>query len=282
VKLKLLVFLVGFLIVSLLGPPELVSGSSEQTHYRNTNGLEVPSYLIDVPPEHFAGVSSPSNSLAEARKSAIGDAIRQILGALGVKYNHHYFDEVSGNVRNLQRVIDDKLSGKAQGIVLDVERSIVKSSWLTDASGNYVYFVLVYYPEEKIKEMRRLSKGAKIIASVFPDSGSDAIRLKVSEVNGVEVILTSADITVRKLNRFSKAISLFIWKVPESSEHSVSVAFNRVNLRASSSIVRLPIAGCSECGKKVGDYLLGAAYNRFAVLKGHDELGRPISVKVVF
>jgi hypothetical protein len=279
VKLKLLVFLAASLIVSLLGATELISGSSEQTHHSNANGLKVPSYLTDVPPGHFAGVSTPSKSLAEARKSAIGDLVRQILGAIGVKYNHNYFDEVSGNVRNPLRVVDDKLSGNAQGIVLDVERSIVRSSWLTEASGKYIYLALVHYPEEKIEEMRRLSKGAKIIAYVFPDSGSEDIRLKVSEANGVKVILTSVDITVCKHNRFSKAISLFVWSVPEGSEHSFSVAIEPVLVCGSSFEFKLNVANCT---KGIGDYLLGAELKRILVFKGHDELGRLVSARVEF
>ena len=134
-KHRLLVFLVASLVVNLLEALELISGSSGQTHHSNTNALKVPSYLTDVPAGHFAGVSTPSNSLAEARKSAIGDVIRQILGAIGAKYNHHYFDEVSGNVRNPQRVIDDKLSGTTHGIVLDVDRSIVCLQKVLDKSG---------------------------------------------------------------------------------------------------------------------------------------------------
>ncbi len=277
-KLKLLVFLVAFLIVSLLGFPELISGSSEQTHYRNTNGLKVPSYLTDVPPEYFAGVSIPSNSLAEARKSAIGDIVRQILGAIGVKYNHHYFDEVSGNVRNPQRVIVDKLSGDAQGIVLDAERSIVKSSWLTDAFGKYIYFILVYYPEEKIIEMRRLSKGAKVIATVVSKNGKYA-DLKVSEVNGVSVVISSAEVTVTKKNRFAKAITLFFWRVPPGLEYKISIPITPLKLCSNSTQFRLSM---DKSRKNFSDYLFGAELMRIAVLEGHDEIGRPVRTKVVF
>jgi hypothetical protein len=278
VKLKLLVFLVGFLTVSLLGAPELISGSSEQAHYRNTNELEIPSYLTDVLPEHFAGVSTPSNSLAEARKSAIGDLVRQILGAIGVKYNHHYFDKVSGNVINPQRVIDDKLSGSAQGIVLDVESSIVKSSWLTDASGKYVYFILVCYPEEKIQEMRRLSKGAKVIATVVSKNDKYA-ELKVSEVNGVSVVISSAEVTVTKKNRFAKAITLFFWRVPSGLKYKISIPITPLKLCSNSTQIRLSM---DRSRKNFGDYLLGAELKRIAVISGNDEIGRLVRTRVAF
>jgi hypothetical protein len=278
VKLKVLVSLVSFLVVSLLGSPESISGSSEQTHYRNTNGLVVPSYLTDVPPEHFAGISTPSNSLAEARKSAISDAIRQILGAIGVKYSHHYFDAVSGNVRNPQRVIDDKLSGNAQGIVLDIERNIVKRSWLTDTFSKYVYFVLVYYPEEKIQEMRRLSKGAKVVANVLHENSQYA-ELKVSEVNGVSVVISSAEIMVTKKNRFAKIITLFFWRVPSGSEYEISIPITPLKLCRNSIQIRLSM---DNSRRNFGDYFLGAERKKVAVLSGHDEIGRPVRTKVYF
>jgi hypothetical protein len=278
VKPKLLVFLVAPIIASLLGFSELNSESSEQAHHSSANALEVPSYLTDVPPGHFTGVSTPSNSLAEARQSAIGDVVRQILGSLGAKYNYHYIDKVSGNVRNLQRVIHDSLSGTAHGIVFDVERNIVKSSWLTDAFGKYIYFVLVCYPEEKIQEMRQLSKGAKIIATVVSENEKH-IELKVSELNGVSVVILSAEITVIKKNRFAKAITLFFWHVPSELEYKISVPITPLKLCSNSKQFRLSM---DKSRKNFGDYFLGAKLKRVAVLSGHDEIGRSIIAKVEF
>jgi hypothetical protein len=278
VKPKLLVFWVAPLIASLLGFSELNSESSEQAHHSSANALEVPSYLTDVPPGHFAGVSSPLNSLKEARQSAIGDVVRQILGSIGVKYNLHYLDEVSGNVRNPQRLIDDKLSSSAHGIVLDVERSIMRSSWLTDAFGKYVYFVLAYYPEEKIQEMRRLSKGAKIIASVA-SKNDKYVELKVSEVNGVSVVISSIEITVIKKNRFAKLVTLFLWKVPSRLEYKISIPITQLKLCNDSSQINLSL---DKSRKNLNDYLLGAKFKRKAVLTGHDETGRPVLSFVEF
>jgi hypothetical protein len=278
VKPKVRVFFMAFLTASLFGASELFSGSSEQIHATNANGLKVPSYLTDVPSGHIAGVSTPSNSLAEARDSAIGDIIRQILGAIGVKYNHHYFDEVSGNVRNPQRVIDDKLSGNAQGTVMDVERSIVKSSWLTEDSGNYVYFALVYYPEEKIQKMRRLSKGAKVIATAVSGYGN-YLGLKISEVNGVSVIISSADLRVLQTNKFANVITLFLWKVPPMIEHTTSISVDPIEVCGNSANIQVPI---NNFGKSLLDYFLGAQFEKIAVLKGYDEIGRTITVKVEF
>jgi hypothetical protein len=191
-------------------------------------------------------------------------------------YHHHYVDEVSGNVRNPQRVIDDRLSGNAQGIVLDVERSVVKSSWLTDPSGKYVYFALVYYPEEKIQKMRRLSKGAQVIASVARFHRNE-FNIKVTEVNGVSVVLTSADIMICKRNRFSKAVSLFVWKVPSKIEKKYSVSIDPVKVCHNSANIPLP-AGVFR--KSLTDFLLGAKSETVVTLNGHDEIGRLIRLKI--
>jgi len=242
--------------------------------------FHVPDFVTSVPPGHFSGVSVPMPSLAEARKSASGDVVRQILGSIGVKYNHSYVDHVTGNVRGQgpERIIDDRLSGIAHGIVLNVEKNVVKSSWSRDSSGKYVYFVLVWYPEKLISEMRRLSKGAKIIAS--PISEHDGhIRLKISEVNGVAATLSSADVKVRKKNRFAKAITLFFWRVPSGSKQNHSVFFDPVIVCGNSKLVELSL---ERFRKNFADYLLGASFERVAVLKGYDEIGRPVSLSVTF
>jgi len=278
VKLKLLIFLVALSICSLLGAPELYPWSLEQTHHRITDGLKVPSFLVDVPPGHFAGVSVPSESLAKARRSAISDVIRQILGAIGMQYKHRYFDEVSGNVRNPQRMINDRLSGTTHGVVLDVEKNIVNSNWSKDASGQHVYFVLVYYPEKKIQEMRRLSRGAKIIATILYKNGKHA-ELKVSEVNGVSVIISSAEVTITKKNKFARVVTLFFWKVPSGVKNTTSISVDPVEVCSNSANIQLPI---KNFGKNLVDYLLGAKFERVASLTGYDEIGRPITVSTDF
>ncbi len=61
--------------------------------------LEIPAFVMSVPQSHFAGISSPCRSIAEAGRSAISDVVRQVLGSIGVEYEHSYVDKVSGNVR---------------------------------------------------------------------------------------------------------------------------------------------------------------------------------------
>ena len=71
--------------------------------------LQVPSFFVKVPKEHFAGVSEPCKSLAEARKSAIYDVARQVLGSIGSRYSHRFVFDSSGNPKNPQVSIQDNL-----------------------------------------------------------------------------------------------------------------------------------------------------------------------------
>lgn len=240
--------------------------------------LQVPSFVTLVPAEHFAGVSAPCKSLSEARKSAVDDVVRQILSSVNIRYDHRYLDRVSGSVRNPKRHVDDRLFKVAKGVVLGVERNIVKSSISKDASGRHVYFILVRYSDKLIAEMRRLSKGAKVMASVVGYSGNDLI-LDVVEVNGVEVVISSADITITKVNRYAGFISYYIMKVPKGSQGGFTRAIGPVRVCGGSSKVRLRVSGK---GKKIVDHILGAEIDVVAVLKGHDEIGRVVTARVGF
>jgi hypothetical protein len=242
--------------------------------------FEIPAFVMSVPQSHFAGISSPCRSIAEARRSAISDVVRQVLGSIGAEYDYSYVDKVSGNVRGQgpKRVVHERLRSVSRGVVLGVEQRIVESSWFRDSSHKYHYFVLVRYPDTMIQEMRRLSKGAKVVASVVSVNGGDAV-LKVSETNGVSVVMSSADVKVNKKYRFSKFISFCVWHVPEGSVHRVSVALDPVKICGGSRKVRLPLSGCD---KDFLDYLLGAKLERLVMLKGHDELGRTISAQLIF
>jgi hypothetical protein len=126
--------------------------------------------------------------------------------------------------------------------------------------------------------MRRLSKGAKVVVSVVSVNGGDAV-LRVSETNGVSVVVSSADVKVNKKYRFSKFISFCVWHVPEGSVHTVSVALDPLKICGGSRKVKLPLSGCD---KDFLDYLLGTKLERLVLLKGHDELGRTISAQLIF
>ena len=244
--------------------------------YGGSPHFSVPSFVLHVPSGHFAGVSVPCSSVAESRKSAVDDVVRQVLSAVNVRYDHRYSDRVSGNVRSPQRSVDDQLSKVAKGVVLGVERGIVKSSMSKDVSGRHVYFILVQYSDKKIQEMRRLSNGAKVVASVVSENQNN-IRLRLSEVNGVAVTLSSADVVVLKRNRYAKLISYYVMHVSKGSEARFSVPLEPVRICGGSRTVMLDM---QRFEKGLGDYLLGANVTKSVTLKGFDEIGREVRVEV--
>ena len=215
--------------------------------------------------------------MAEARKSAIYDVARQVLGSIGGRYDHRFVFDSSGNPKNLQKSIQDNLLRAASGIVLGVEQNIVKSTWQMDQSDRYIFFILVHYPESLIAKMRNLSLGSKVLASFIRVSENDAL-IRVTEVNGVAVVLTSADIKICKQHRFAKTISFFIIQVPDKFHEKYRVELDPVKVCASSQTVRLRLPGA----KSVSDYLLGAKIEHKIHLKGYDEIGRPVNVHFAF
>ena len=95
--LRFLFPFIACIILGLFGAIAL--GGSEQ----------VPLFVTSIPSGHFAGVSAPMPSLAEARRGAVDDVVRQVLGAIGVQYDHQYVDMVSGRVsgRGPARKVND-------------------------------------------------------------------------------------------------------------------------------------------------------------------------------
>ena len=165
----------------------------------------------------------------------------------------------------------------ASGIVLGIEQHIVRSTWQIYQSDRYIFFILVHYPQSLIAKMRNLSLGSKVLASFIGVSENDAL-IRVNEVNGVAVVLTSADIKICKQHRFAKTISFFIIQVPEAFYEKYSVELDPVKVCDSSQTVRLRLTGA----KSVLDYLLGAKIEHKIHLKGYDEIGRPVNVHLAF
>lgn len=172
------------------------------------------------------------------------------------------------------RRVSDIISGDAHGFVSDIEQSIIKREWSRDRQGRYVYFLLVQFPPAKVREMRRLSRGAHVIATLEQDRSGLSVR--VQEVNGVKAVLTSASVEVRQTNRFADWISYYVVHVPAGSSDSFSRAIRPVSICQSSASVRVPV----DTSKSISGYLLGADIDVTVTLSGHDEVGRDVVVRV--
>jgi hypothetical protein len=239
--------------------------------------IEVPSFLAYVPQGHFAGISAPSKTLSEARRSAVNDVVRQILDSIGASYSHRLNMSVYGSPKNPQRMVSEDLKSSAKGIVKGVSSRIVRSSWI-EFDGKIICFILVKYPSELIAQMRRLTLGSIVTASVVGFEDGKAL-IQVSEGNGVKVTFTAADVLVRKHNCFAKKISYFVMKVADGSSESYRVGLEPVSVRGESTLISI---GVDHGRPRLSDYLLGADIKRTVILSGFDEIGRKVSVKVSF
>ncbi|MDZ7760037.1 MAG: hypothetical protein U5L00_07270 [Desulfovermiculus sp.] len=241
----------------------------------SANASQVPRFVSQVPPEHFAGISAPADDLASARKSAVADVVRQILGTISAEYNHHSLDLIAGTLPHVKRHVKDQLRRESSGIVLDVEQNIVRSVSIKDR-GHFVCFILVHYPETKIREMRRLSRGAKVCAWLL-SKDDDQLQVQLREINNVSASISTAEMFVHKSYRLADIYNFCIWKVPENATEHMTIGLDPIQLKNSSHIISLPL---QERGIK--DVLLGASTSGKIRLKGVDQSGHPLQVTVRF
>ena len=90
--------------------------------------------------------------------------------------------------------------------------------------------------------------------------------------------LTSADVHIKKHNRFAKKISYFVMKFPDGSSQAYSVGLSLVSICRGSKDIRLNLSN----DKGLSDYFLGADIKRTVVLSGNDEIGRKVQARVNF
>ena len=242
------------------------------------NRVLVPDFISSPPPGHYAGISSPLQSLAEARKSALSDVARRILHDIGGQYDHNFVSRVFGNPHDPQKFVNDQLRIKSAGIIRDLEQNIVRHKWIRDFSGKYICFVLARYPTNLVKEMRRLSRGARVLVTVLKTKNG-RMNFKLTETNEVSVVISSATIHIQKEYRFAKTISFFIWPVPEGTANKKSVSFVPVEICGNSATIQLTVYSIK---KILTDHLLGARTKHSIIFKGIDEIGRPVQTSIVF
>jgi len=126
--------------------------------------------------------------------------------------------------------------------------------------------------------MRRLSRGAEVLVTVL-ESKTGQMAFKLTEINGVTVVMTSVTIQVQKDNRFAKTISFFIWPVPEGSKNKKSVSFSPVRLCSNFATIQLRMESIK---KDLTDYFLGTKVKHTVMFVGIDEIGRSVRASTVF
>jgi hypothetical protein len=228
-------------------------------------------------PEHcFVGISKPAGSIEEARQQAILSVTSQILQAMGARYSLNHVSILTGTTTHSLHQLNEKLSFTANWFIHSVQQSIVKSEWYRD-DYQYVYFVLVHFSPSKINRLRKLTLGPKVSAKIVRKT-YDKLVIEVIENNGVRIILTDYNIKIAVKNRYARIITMFFWKVPEFSIKNFDGIFSvKVSLKENSKKLILPNP-IPNTGFK--PFILGIENQIEVILRGYDEIGRPLSFPV--
>jgi hypothetical protein len=228
--------------------------------------------VLEVPPDHYLGISPPCPSIAEARDKAVRDVAAQVLRSIGAEYSVEFWSRVIGTADSVNRRIEERFHYRADGFLTELEKNTVSQS-LRDTRDGIVYEMLVHFPRHLVKKMRRLSRGAKVIARWV---GEDVIEL--SEVNGVAVTFTEAEVVVREENRHAAFLNYYVMKVSPGSSSKVARALPEpVTLKKSSKRFRFVV---HTKQKGLRDLVLGTKRSVRVTLSGQDEVGRAVKALV--
>lgn len=134
--------LVGGLLLRLLFPQQFPPPLSQR-----------PVFIEQIPPEHYLGISVEYNELAKAREDSIQNAVKQIFLQIGAEYQLEFEKLAYSNNNQINVSVTDKFSYSTAGILADV---MVKDSYYKKVKGKYMVYTLVYFPQSKIIQARRL------------------------------------------------------------------------------------------------------------------------------
>ncbi len=198
---------------------------------------------ITVPSGHFLGLSVPCASVSEARDSALQDVAEQILRTIGASYSVRFSSRMIGTTERISHSVDERFHYSSSGFLSEIENRIVSQSY-DRADGGVVYRMLVHYPPSLVARMRRLSRGAKVLATkVSPGV------YNLREVNGVSCVLTEAAYIVSERNRNAGFLSYYVMKVSSGKTHNYTKPLNQpVTLEGKASKrVRLMVSFRQRC-----------------------------------
>lgn len=236
----------------------------------------IPPYVWSVPKDHFVGISAPMPSLLEARRSAIDDVKRQILNVMGANYKHSHADHLSGDAisGNVTRMVDDEFSSDSHGFLRQIENNIVDSHWLAEKSGNSVSFVLIRCSEDMIRDMLRLSRGAKVIGKLMAFDENRAI-VKLTECHNVCVTFTKATVSITHLHKWANTVTLFFWRVEEKSKYEYEIPLSPLHICGQAQQIEMDLT--NQVQPKILFISNSSIYLQI-ILHGFDEVGRTIKV----
>ena len=227
---------------------------------------------ISVPPGHFLGMNPPCVSVAEAREKALHDVAGQILRTIGASYSVSFSSHATGTMEKVRRTIDERFHYSTSGFLAEIETRIVSQRFERGASG-VVFWMLVHFPKPLISKMRRLSRGAKVLATKV---GSGVYDLR--EVNGVACVLTEAAYAVSERNRHAGFLNYYVMKVSSGGSRKYTKPLPEPVVLQNGAVERISLMVPKRGG--LGDLVLGTRRTVSITLIGTDEVGRPVLVKV--
>ena len=244
----------------------------------NAGLLDIPHWVVKIPEHSFVGISQPCPSIEEARQQALDSAIGQILQTMGAEYHLSHESTLTGDLNQSRHELKETLSYTARWLLNSVQQNI-KQYAFHDMGDGQVCFVLVRMTPGDLEKLKRLNIGAKVSARLIGINGGRA-SIEVSETNGVSVTITEYQMTAAINNNYARLITLFLWKVPETTTASYEGALpNRLSLNKSSSRITIPL---SAVQRSLKSFLMGSREDISITMTGYDEIGRPVSVPMRF
>jgi hypothetical protein len=196
---------------------------------------------------------------------------------MGADYNLSHRSLVTADSDYVQHDLEERLTYTAKWFVNEIQQNIEKSD-VQQIQGKNICFVLVLLPQSKIDWFRKMTVGPKLVARMASKDGDDMI-IEVRETNGVGATLTDYRISITSENHRAGIVTMFVWKVPESSSQTYEgVIPQKCALKGSSRSISIPYSSPSNGLKAL---LLGTESQVNVVLRGRDEIGREVSVPVI-
>lgn len=200
---------------------------------------EVPQFVLKPPKHCYAGISKPSATLQEARRSAVSNAAEQILTSIGANYNLTLKDSTQGEIHALKRTLTDTLSVNAEWFLKDLENSIAQSTHALEA-GKHIYYVLIHYPPEKIERMRKLTRGPQLTTkTVMQDR--DRVIFEISETAGVTATINKIRVIIIQTLRCADFLNYYVAKLPKTKGGAKTVQIPPFTLRNSSKTISIKL-----------------------------------------
>ena len=227
---------------------------------------------VSVPKGHFLGISSPCASVAAAREKALHDVAGQILRTIGASYSISFSSHATGTMEKVRRTIDERFHYSASGFLAEIETRIVSQDF-ERGTGGVVYRILVHFPKSLISKMRRLSRGAKVLATRLGDGVYE-----LREVNGVSCVLTEAAYAVSERNRHAGFLNYYVMKVSSGGSRKYTKPLREPVILQNKVAKRINLMVPKTGG--LNDLVLGTRRSVSITLIGTDEVGRVVRVRV--